>query len=302
MNERFNLFTEQVVAGIQEMYPNADVSTKQVTKNNDTVLTGLMIKEDENIHPVIYLNSLFELCDGEVTSMLLNKISDAYEQNKVDHINLEFLKDYNSIKHNLRVRLINKDDNAMYLADAVYNTFMDLAIVAYINTTDIIHLGYGQSSIKVTGSMSVSWGVSHDQVISDAINCTFSETDFSIEPIGKVLHDMMPDLFSDDLPFPEVTDGYNAFYVCKAGDVNGSVAMLFQDKITEFAKSIDSDLYILPSSIHEILLVPVNQMRGNYNDLRDMVCDVNSSEVMDSEILSDHPYFFSRDNGYIHNI
>ena len=166
----------------------------------------------------------------------------------------------------------------------------------------IVNLGSGQSSIKVTGGMVVSWGVTHDQVISDAINATFTSSEFSIEPIGKVLRDMMPEAFSSDLPFPEEEDGYNAFYVCKAGDINGSVAMLFQDKITEFARSIKSDLYILPSSIHEVLLVPVNQVRGNYDDLRNMVCDVNSSEVMDSEILSDHPYFFSRDNGYIHNI
>lgn len=302
MNEKFNLFTEQVVAGIKVMYPNADVSTKQFTKNNDTVLTGLMIKEDDSICPVIYLDSFFEKYDGDVSSRLLNIISATYEQAKVSDIDLDIIQDYDSIKSHLRVKLINKKDNPIYLSDAVYKTFMDLAIVAIINASDIINLGKGLASIKVTSGMLTAWGVSHDQVISDAINCTFSETEFSVEPIGKVLRDMMPDLFSDDIPFPEVEDEYDAFYVCKAGNLNGSVAMLFQDKITEFAKNIGSDLYILPSSIHEVLLVPVNQMRANYDDLRNMVCDVNSSEVEDSEVLSDHPYFFSRDNGYFFNI
>ena len=76
--------------------------------------------------------------------------------------------------------------------------------------------------------------------------------------------------------------------------LNGSVCILYQNVLRDFANRLACDFYILPSSIHEVLLIPAaNQI--SYQELSDMVQDVNSSQLSREEILSDHVYYYSRE-------
>lgn len=69
--------------------------------------------------------------------------------------------------------------------------------------------------------------------------------------------------------------------------------MTFYRLLQEFADRVGSDVFILPSSIHETLLIPANaDMDTEY--LRDMVRTVNRTKVAPDEILSDNVYYYSR--------
>ena len=66
----------------------------------------------------------------------------------------------------------------------------------------------------------------------------------------------------------------------------------------DFARRIGSDFYILPSSVHEVLLIPAdNQI--SMSTLSSMVRDVNSSQLAREEILSDHVYYYSLETDQI---
>ena len=83
-------------------------------------------------------------------------------------------------------------------------------------------------------------------------------------------------------------------YVCtNTAKLNGAGVILYQELLQEFADRIGSDFYILPSSIHETLLIPANgDMDLEY--LRDMVRTVNRTEVAEDEVLSDSVYRYNR--------
>lgn len=81
--------------------------------------------------------------------------------------------------------------------------------------------------------------------------------------------------------------------------MNGSIGILCPDLLKNFADEIQDDLYIIPSSIHEVLLVPAGETAGNGRELSEMVQEVNRTQVEREETLSDHVYFYSRETDRI---
>jgi hypothetical protein len=77
--------------------------------------------------------------------------------------------------------------------------------------------------------------------------------------------------------------------------INGASCLLYENVLSEFAQLIQSDFYILPSSIHEIILVPYDKAILK-EALAEMVEEVNRTQVSGDEVLSDRVYFYSRKN------
>ena len=67
----------------------------------------------------------------------------------------------------------------------------------------------------------------------------------------------------------------------------------------EFAEKEHTDFYIIPSSIHEVLLFPISDKRVTAEDLKGMVIQVNRTEIDEYEILSDNIYYYNSENDSI---
>jgi hypothetical protein len=69
--------------------------------------------------------------------------------------------------------------------------------------------------------------------------------------------------------------------------------MLDEDALKEAAELYGGDFMILPSSIHEILLLPVRDEKEEIEELAATVREVNDTKVAPDEILSFHVYRYS---------
>jgi len=87
-------------------------------------------------------------------------------------------------------------------------------------------------------------------------------------------------------------DIYPMYILTNQKGINGASCMIYKDVIKEFAQLIKSDIYILPSSIHEIILIPLEGSEDKERFKR-MVIDINSSQVPADEVLSDSVYMYS---------
>ena len=74
---------------------------------------------------------------------------------------------------------------------------------------------------------------------------------------------------------------------------NGAIAMVYEGMLKDFATVLDHDLIILPSSIHEVLLVPYEEELC-MEELKEMVRHINRTEVAEEEVLSDNVYIYRR--------
>ena len=116
-----------------------------------------------------------------------------------------------------------------------------------------------------------------------------------IKPMSEVIKEM---LMSDGMPeeianmmVDEMPEDRQMYVITNSEKINGASAMFYENAFSELAKQIGTDLYILTSSIHECIAVSVDM--GTPQQLAEMVQDVNSSQVAEDELLSNHVYLFN---------
>jgi hypothetical protein len=159
--------------------------------------------------------------------------------------------------------------------------------------------GEGTASITVRSNLADLWGVSEEELFKVALENTQRLFRGTVMSMASVL----TELLSDRLDEENAKEFYDMvvseedmvpMYVCSNKQrINGAGVILYKDLLKEFAERVGADFYILPSSIHETLLVPVSdQMEVEY--LRSMVREVNATQVAPEEVLSDDVYIYRR--------
>ncbi len=295
----YETFKTSTVTSLQKYFgDHVTVSLHSVTKNNNIQLDGLTIQQPSvNIAPTVYLNYYYEdYLSGKTLSSILDDIIASYQDNlpKVN-MDLSFFTDYSKVKYHIIYKLIHYEQNLELLEDVPHFRFLDLAVVfcCFLPNTP-----NGNATILIHNHHLDFWGVTADLLYELAIKNTPILLPYELKSMGEVLKSMCqefpavscdPDVLSD-LPMMYVLSNKIKLY--------GASAILYPDVLSDFAKSQNSDLYILPSSIHEVLLIPKDE-HTNVSDLNQIIQEVNASQVLEEEILSNHVYFFERASGFI---
>ena len=283
------------------------VSISHIIKNNGMELDGLIIMmKDSNVSPTIYLNSFYdERCTGRPFDEIIDNIIEVYNENK-DKVTIcaDFFMNFDNIKDKVVYKIINYDQNKKLLQKVPHKKILDLAVVFYC----LIEQGeLGNATALIYNTHMQTWNVDIDAIYEIAIENTPKLLKSNI----KKMADIIKELFLQEHNFneDESLDIFNKidgddisadmFVLTNISRINGAACMLYEDVLSDFANSIDSDLYILPSSIHEVIIVPqVNNL--DKTELCQMVKEVNAEGVAEDEILSDHVYVYCRESGQIH--
>lgn len=80
--------------------------------------------------------------------------------------------------------------------------------------------------------------------------------------------------------------------------LNGACVMLYDGLLRDFARKVGRSFYIIPSSIHEVVLIP-DTLDMDINYMKAMVKKVNGTEVSPDEVLSDNVYRYDIDTDRI---
>lgn len=256
-------------------------------KPNNVRLYGLSIVEpDSNTSPVIYLESFFErFLDTDNWAGTVKDILEFYRDNRVeDSFDMNWFRDFSKIRENLFYRLINYEKNQELLSMVPHTRFLDLAKIYYADC----RIGETAGSIPIYHKHVGEWNITEDELITAAEESTPRLYPANLHPIFDTLGlggDI--NLFLK-LPFP-------MFVLSNTGNHNGAAAVCYKDVLERFSQKIKDDLVVLPSSVHEIMLLPL-QKSNSIESLREMVCDVNRTMLDQSEFLSDNVYLYSRND------
>lgn len=300
-----NVFLDYLKDNLLDLLPkdiadNAHLRIEEVIKGNDLRLTGVMIHEnDSNITPTIYIDRFIDRAeDGEDFHDLAQTIADRFmeaRKEKFETFDLNRVTDFNEIKDRLVTKIINKDMSRDYLADIPYKEFGDLAIITQIK---LDAKEGSQASITIRDEMLKRWDVDFDDVVNIATNNDLTKSTPRLYPMTNVLSSLM---FGEDFEqnefLPETKAETNPMYVFGTEDKVNGAKLLNQPKLLEqIADFLESDLILLPSSVHEIIVVPDNgSMHFDTDELTNMIGEINTNEVMPDDVLSGHPMFYSKD-------
>ena len=290
-----NNVADQIKDFLPEKYEDASVTLQDVTKNNDTVLTGLLIKtEDSNIAPNIYLENFFEQYqDGRDMADILQNIADVRVQHEMEQgFDVSRLTDFDQVKDNIICKLVNAELNADYLADKPHTMVEDLAVVYAI---DLGGNESGHMTAPITNSLMEQYGITQEELHDIALH-NLSESQIEFKTMRDVLVDMMfPDGIQPDDPrafmLPPEEENPSMYVLSNADKLNGASALLDAKTMEDISEKLGGDFIVLPSSIHETIVLPATEDMDRHT-LEAMVQDVNAGQVAPEERLSDHVYMY----------
>lgn len=270
-----------------------------VAKNNGQYRTGLVIKDKGiNISPTIYLDSYYEeFRNGACLLELFGKIIRVYEEHRmcVD-FDVNSLCSFEMVRERICFKVVNAGLNAQFLESVPHVLLHDLAVVFYVAVSmDVM----GLASVSVNNRLAELWEMDADQLFCCAEANTQRLFPADVTDLLKFLSGKITGASGEEEP--EVLEelfgcdrGYMPMYIATNREkTNGAAVMLYEGFLKGLAEKLDTDFYILPSSVHEILLVPVSA-DVKPEVLKDTVSFVNSQEVVPEEKLSDNIYYYNR--------
>ena len=282
-NKTMREYANEIAKEIEKRFENAEVRVVDVPKANGIMYTGISVRfAGTNIAPTVYVNSFYEQhVPVDVAVRELGNVL-TQEQEKIGQMNtnMDWFTDFENVKDKLTARLYNKTTKAEVKRSAKAYGFDDLVIVPYV---ELEMADRTQGAIKITQKHIDLWGVTARKVIDIALKNT--EKTAKITDLLETIAEMQG-IKVEDIPF-EVA-GPRMLIITNDKTINGASAILgkidyFKEKFGEF--------YIIPSSIHEVLVVPV--IPGMPKEaLEEIIGQVNREVVVPEEFLSNQAYHF----------
>lgn len=295
---QINEFAEEIQEYLKLNNPDiTEITYKSVNKNNGIILHGIIaMTASSNITPIIYIDDLYNkyLAENHTIKSACKELDALYKSVKTPQINfdMDWFFDFEKAKENLNIKLINLKDNRSLLNDVPYFEYGDLAGIYQIQVNGF-GLDDSMGSITVTKSHVAAWDISNEYLHESAMQ-NIGNNEYSI----KSMREVIAESFGAMLPLSEsdVVQGEIPMYVLTNKEkINGASGIICTDLLQSFSERIGSNLIVLPSSIHEVLLVPAQNENAEMLDFVKMVTNINTYEVDFEERLSNNAYFYNKD-------
>lgn len=286
---KYQKFIETVKEHI-ELELQKPVQLFPVLKNNGAIYDGLVIMDPVlNISPTIYLNPYFHrYLDGVSMEDIYEDILNTYHENLPNEdFDVSLFRDYDKAQERIVMKLVNAEKNEQLLKSVPHILIYDLAIIFLCSVSDFMN---EYATILIHNQHMTMWGVTVD----DLYEISRVNSPRILAPRLDNLHDVFQYITDESLPFLEEL---NIHILTNYLKIHGATCMVYPDLLDEISGIFEDDLIIIPSSIHELLVFPKENLPKEYSleHLNAMVQEVNDTQLTDDEILADHTYWYHRD-------
>lgn len=298
-------FAEQVMSRVENKLGGGhDVRIHRASKNNGVYWTGLQITGNGlDIAPVIYIDRYYELYEkGEETiESVAACVMDTYNRERSDgimQVDMRKFLSYDRIRETIVYKLVSTRKNSELLEDIPHIDFMDLSIIFQClisreepeMATILIH----NVHIKL-------WDVTTEELYAAAEENTRKLLPYEIRSMTEVLHEIMeedPEQAGHSECEAELADNVPMYVLSNKNRVEGAICMLYPGLVCDIADKFGKSLYIIPSSVHELLIIPTEDT-GECAEIKSMIREINDTQVSPEEILSYSLYYYDREEGKI---
>ncbi|MCI9390741.1 MAG: hypothetical protein HFH54_13965 [Lachnospiraceae bacterium] len=292
-------FMEKVSAEVKKrLGKEYRVERKNIPKNNNVTAHAVIIrKQDDGIAPCIYVDNLYERYlkgDADISSAV-GEVMHSYREHAVGPgIDIPLFTDTGDIISKVRGRLINTEMNRCLLEDIPHRGFLDLSLVYAVGLPQYSRM---DREILIHNDQLDIWGIDEAGLYEAAYKKIDDPGTVSLKKMDEVLGPWM----GEDADMRGA--GCSMYVLTNKGGHTGAVQLLNKNALDSAADHIGTDsLIILPSSVHELIILPADKEEedpGYLKDLVEIVRTVNDTDVLEQEILSYHVYRYSRETGEV---
>lgn len=289
----YNAFKDEIINRIREILGgDLTIEFKTICKVNDEPYEGMVIKtEPEITFPVEawfmdYYNQYqtIEQIVKRIRSRLQKELSEALN-------NIRYLSDPNIAKGNIFMKILNYDKNEQWLHFHPYRKYLDLVIVYYIG---VIDENGDMHTLNITYDMMQKFELDEEELYSLAAkNCKekLRPRIWSLaQMFPEIVHKMSTDM--DEVTEAGIEALKNMYVLSNSHVILGAVAMLYEGVLEDFAAKIGGNILILPSSIHEVILITDSGMDIKF--LQELVRRINRQILEANEVLGENIYVYDK--------
>lgn len=265
-----------------------EVDFGETQRNNGVVLKSVIIcKTGKSVMQKIHINEILSMIASgraeikEAAGMIV-KVCREHEREAENFERIIRRSSKAEILDGVTGQMVNKAANARMLMKVPHKTVLDLAFVYRVTLQES---ECGTASFLANHALCTHYGISMKE-LDHAASANMAREGFMVRTIESVMKEMgaLPDQAPDgECPMRIITNSRRLY---------GAAAMAHPEYFGALSEKIGSDLYILPSSIHEVIVAPAEKMESD--ELRRMVMEVNKSELDKEEFLSDNVYRYAR--------
>lgn len=253
---------------------------------NNVVRLGIMIETDQKgVCATVYMDDLNDLSEENAAE----KIKEMMEQTKHPDIDVAKITAKEYVFGNVIPCPIKRAGNERMLQESAHVDFLDLAFVFRVMLPE------EEGSYLLKTEAVKIYGCSVSEIFDIAKENMMKKQKTKIIPMENVIASVFGEEMENEDEIPKAECGMAV--MTNPDKMYGANGFLRKDLLKKYAEQIGKDLYILPSSVHELLVVPKGFI--TVEQLREMVQEVNENEVADEEILSYNVYEYSRKNNEI---
>lgn len=271
-----------------------DVELREINKVNEK-LTGIYLRETTaKISAVPYMERLHDAYERGISmEQLLDDTIYTFHNVDLSYDEFEFINKENA-KDCLFTQLINKEKNQELLATVPHVDIQDMALIARYRVNE-------NANILVSNENCVLWQMTPDEVMQ--IARSNSEKEYSFENMEDVIRNSMLRM---GVPLEEISDllpeniDKAPMYVLSTPNGNFGASLCTSKEVmgSIYKKFDETNLYVLPSSTHEVIVVPDIGFISE-EMMKDTIREANKSAVTEKDYLSDNLYYY---NGKTHQL
>lgn len=287
-------FEEGLKERLKDRYPQSELFFHDVEKNNGVKLRALTIKKtDCNISPTIYIDEYSRHYEKtHDMDEICQQISEMYEKHGNVEFDIDSVVNFERVKTKICAKLINREKNMSLLKYVPYREFLDLAVVYFISVE-----GIGNASVLIRDGLVDRWGVTEEELYSCAMQNTPLLFPENILPMSEVLKDMLSVEAMPEEAFAVIED--TIYVATNQSKIFGAAVLLYPRFLEHEAEALGRNFYIIPSSVHEVLIIPAEKIEQDADELLEMVKEVNTTQVSNEEVLSDNVYYYDREKNEV---
>ena len=302
-------FIEELLHGLQcsRVESEYDFQITEVIKRNDEHRLSLCIrKKGDSIGVNLYVDDLAkryedygrdmdELIKDVIVQLKYRLLNNSLTESAVETVMQ--LKDYDSVKDSILFRIVSEKENAEYLKNAVYVPFLDLAVCFYLPVGE----GRESGTMLITKEVFKLWNISVEELYKQAMKNTPSQLPYQFNSMMEVLERLMRKLNLDRIMNhpAELKSNFGLWVLSNCEQYFGASAILYEGLMKKIALKIGAkELVILPSSLHECILLPLSKDFSTCY-FQSMVREINATQLNHADKLSDSIYLYSLENDEI---
>lgn len=264
----------------------------QAQKNN-VVLSGLSIRQDgSKSAPIIYLNDYYQsYLKGKPLHQISKEMVEFYQSQEIPEFDHADFADYGKIREKLRVRLVNKENNQTYYKRGPYKIHPMGAEILFL---ELEKNESGSMCVQVTDAMAELWRVPKAELFKTALENTQNSDKVKFQSMNEAMNEIVSGDAGEEF---DVREDFDApmHVLSNESNLYGATVALYPDVLRHICKQLGSDYYILPSSIHELIIMRKKDCDMSEKELRSMVRDINRQIVTPEKILANEVYEYRVD-------